>query len=144
MELARDELLMKLGSAKSKVPAAWRLVDVKVEEGGAGFTYKLNRIEERSGHPPCLPSKNGNIEAHVFISFLASPPGANFCSLATPNRSRSSNSSSNACASNFPLSRRQKSAPRRPSPHVRLCWQSTSTLRTDPLGSPGTATDAHL
>ena len=43
MELSRDELLMKLGSAKSKVPAAWRLIDVKVEEKGAGFTYRLNR-----------------------------------------------------------------------------------------------------
>jgi hypothetical protein len=43
MELSRDELLMKLGSAKSKVPASWRLVDVKVEEGGASFTYRLNR-----------------------------------------------------------------------------------------------------
>ena len=31
MELSRDELLMKLGSAKSKAPAAWRLIDVKVE-----------------------------------------------------------------------------------------------------------------
>jgi hypothetical protein len=37
IQLSRDELLMKLGSAKSKVPAAWRLVDVKVEEGGAGW-----------------------------------------------------------------------------------------------------------
>jgi hypothetical protein len=43
MELSRDDLLMKLGAAKSKVPAAWRLVDVKVDEGGAGFTYSLNR-----------------------------------------------------------------------------------------------------
>ena len=36
MELSRDELLMKLGSAKSKVPAAWRLIDIKVEERGSG------------------------------------------------------------------------------------------------------------
>ena len=47
MELTRDELLMKLGSAKSKVPAAWRLVDVKVEEGAASFTYRLNREKLR-------------------------------------------------------------------------------------------------
>ena len=47
MELSRDELLMKLGSAKSKVPAAWRLIDVKVEERGAGFTYRLNRKKLR-------------------------------------------------------------------------------------------------
>jgi hypothetical protein len=43
MELPRDERLMQLGSAKSKVPAAWRLVGVKVEEGGASCTYHLNR-----------------------------------------------------------------------------------------------------
>jgi Transposase DDE domain len=30
MELGRDELLMKLGAARAKVPAAWRLVDVEV------------------------------------------------------------------------------------------------------------------
>jgi hypothetical protein len=36
MDLSRDALMMKLGSAKSKVPAAWRLVDVKVEEHGCG------------------------------------------------------------------------------------------------------------
>jgi transposase len=47
MELTRDELLMKLGSAKSKVPAAWRLIDVKVDAGGAGFTYTLNRTKLR-------------------------------------------------------------------------------------------------
>ena len=33
---------MKLGSAQSKVPAAWRLVEVKVEKRAA-FTYRLNR-----------------------------------------------------------------------------------------------------
>jgi hypothetical protein len=43
MELTRDELLMKLGSARSKVPAAWRLVQVRVPERGSGFTYRLDR-----------------------------------------------------------------------------------------------------
>jgi len=43
MQLSRDALLMKLGSAQSKVPAAWRLVDVKVAKNGADFTYRLNR-----------------------------------------------------------------------------------------------------
>jgi transposase len=43
MEMTRDELLMKLGSARSKVPAAWRLVHVKVAKNGASFTYTLNR-----------------------------------------------------------------------------------------------------
>jgi hypothetical protein len=43
MELTRDALLMKLGSAQSKVPAAWRFVHVKVAKNGASFTYALNR-----------------------------------------------------------------------------------------------------
>ncbi len=43
MQLSRDALLMKLGSAQSKVAAAWRLIDVKVDKEGAGFTYRLNR-----------------------------------------------------------------------------------------------------
>jgi transposase len=43
MDLTRDALLMKLGSAQSKVPAAWRLVDTKVAETGATFRYQLNR-----------------------------------------------------------------------------------------------------
>ena len=42
MQLNRDELLMKLGSARSKVPVAWRLVRVRVSEGG-DFTYWLDR-----------------------------------------------------------------------------------------------------
>ena len=47
MELSRDALLMKLGSAQSKVPAAWRLVDVKVDKSGSAFTYRLNRNKLR-------------------------------------------------------------------------------------------------
>jgi hypothetical protein len=43
MQLSRDVLLMKLGSAQSKVPTAWRLIDVKVDKDGPGFTYRLNR-----------------------------------------------------------------------------------------------------
>jgi DDE family transposase len=43
MTLTRDELLMKLGSAQSKVPSAWRLVEVGLDEHGAVFTYRLNR-----------------------------------------------------------------------------------------------------
>jgi transposase len=43
MELSRDALLMKLGSAQSKVPAAYRLIIVKVAKNGASFSYALNR-----------------------------------------------------------------------------------------------------
>jgi transposase len=47
MQLTRDELLMKLGAAQSKVPAGWRLVEVDVAEQGASFTYRLNRNKLR-------------------------------------------------------------------------------------------------
>jgi hypothetical protein len=43
MKLTREELLMKLGSARSQVPTAWRLVDIKVDRKRASFTYQLNR-----------------------------------------------------------------------------------------------------
>ena len=32
MELTREELLMKLGAARAKAPAAWRLVDIDVDK----------------------------------------------------------------------------------------------------------------
>jgi len=47
MSLGRDELLLKLGAAQGKVPAAWTLVDIDVPEGSAGFTYALNRNKLR-------------------------------------------------------------------------------------------------
>ena len=47
MDLSRDALLMKLGSAQSKVPAAWRLVEVNVPEHAVSFTYRLNRKKLR-------------------------------------------------------------------------------------------------
>ena len=39
MELQRDDLLMKLGAARAKAPAAWRLLDVEVAPEGATFSY---------------------------------------------------------------------------------------------------------
>src|SRR5271165_1823291 len=43
MKLAREELLMKLGAARTKARAAWRLVDVEVDPRIAAFSYALNR-----------------------------------------------------------------------------------------------------
>lgn len=45
MLLTRDALLMKLGSAQSKVPSAWRLIDISVDTHGALFSYRLNRAK---------------------------------------------------------------------------------------------------
>ena len=47
MKLKREELLMKLGGARAKAPAAWRLIDVDVPTSGATFSYELNRNKLR-------------------------------------------------------------------------------------------------
>src|SRR3984893_17621576 len=49
MELKRDDLLMKLGAARAKAPAAWRLVDVEVAPQGAIFSCTLYRKKLRTG-----------------------------------------------------------------------------------------------
>ena len=43
MELRREELLMKLGGARSKAPAAWRLIDIEIDKLQASFSFALNR-----------------------------------------------------------------------------------------------------
>ena len=47
MKLKREELLMKLGAARAKAPAAWRLIDVDVPASGATFSYALDRNKLR-------------------------------------------------------------------------------------------------
>ena len=54
MRLTRDALLMKLGAAQTKTPAAWRLIQVAVPKHGASFTYqldhnKLRQVRRREG-----------------------------------------------------------------------------------------------
>ena len=43
MNVSREEMLMKLGAARSKAPTAWRLVDVTLDEQSAALTFSLNR-----------------------------------------------------------------------------------------------------
>jgi transposase len=45
--LSRDELLMKLGAARQKAPAAWRIVTVEVSVEGTSFGFWLNRAKLR-------------------------------------------------------------------------------------------------
>ena len=47
MILKREELLMKLGAARSKARAAWRLLDIKIAPDSASFSYALNRKKLR-------------------------------------------------------------------------------------------------
>jgi transposase len=46
-KFSREALLMKLGAAQNKSPAAWRLVNVEVPEQGASFSFRLNRKKLR-------------------------------------------------------------------------------------------------
>jgi len=48
MEVSREELLMKLGAARSKAPSAWRLVDIVTDKQTAAFTFALNRKKLRT------------------------------------------------------------------------------------------------
>ena len=41
--ITRDALLMKLGSARTKAPAGWRLIDIEVDKATDALTYQLNR-----------------------------------------------------------------------------------------------------
>ena len=47
MKLTRDALLMKLGAAQSKTPAAWRLVSIEIAVDGASFGFWLSRKKLR-------------------------------------------------------------------------------------------------
>jgi len=46
-DLTREELLMKLGAARAKARAAWRLIDVEVAPDNATFSFALNRDKLR-------------------------------------------------------------------------------------------------
>ena len=45
--LTREELLMKLGAARAKARAAWRLIDIEVAPNDATFSFALNRDKLR-------------------------------------------------------------------------------------------------
>src|ERR1700746_2571665 len=52
MTIDREELLMKLGAARAKARAAWRLIDVAVAPAAASFTFTLNRSKLRKTRRP--------------------------------------------------------------------------------------------
>jgi hypothetical protein len=47
MDLAREEVLMKLGAARAHNPSAWRLVDIDLDKTSAAFRFALNRNKLR-------------------------------------------------------------------------------------------------
>jgi hypothetical protein len=47
MEVPREEMLMKLGAARSRAPTAWRLIDIEMDKESSMFIYSLNRQKLR-------------------------------------------------------------------------------------------------
>jgi transposase len=47
MNMTREELLMKLGAARSQTPTAWRLVKITIDKQNASFSYRLDRDKLR-------------------------------------------------------------------------------------------------
>src|SRR5271170_4922028 len=48
MEISREEMLMKLGAARSRAPSAWRLVNIDMDKESSMFIYALNRQKLRT------------------------------------------------------------------------------------------------
>src|SRR4051794_17139149 len=48
MEISREEMLMKLGAARSRAPTAWRLVEIEMDKESSMFIYRLNRQKLRT------------------------------------------------------------------------------------------------
>jgi transposase len=75
MDLEREELLMKLGAARSKARAAWRLVDVEVAAEGATFSFALNRkklrqVRRREGRYLLRTNLCGKEPAHLWQFYI--------------------------------------------------------------------------
>jgi transposase len=48
MEISREEMLMKLGAARSRAPTAWRLIEINMDRESSMFIYALNRQRLRT------------------------------------------------------------------------------------------------
>ncbi|MFQ5937481.1 MAG: IS1634 family transposase [Acidiferrobacterales bacterium] len=75
MKLSREELLMKLGAARSQSPSAWRLVDVRVSDNDATFTYSLRRnklreIRRREGRYLLRTNLTGSDPAELWRYYI--------------------------------------------------------------------------
>ena len=47
MQISGDDMLMKLGAARSRAPNAWRLIDIELGRESSMFLYTLNRTRQR-------------------------------------------------------------------------------------------------
>lgn len=75
MAVPREEMLMKLGAARSRAPTAWRLVDIEMDRTGGGFSYALNRqklrrIRRREGRYLLRTNLSGNDPALLWQYYI--------------------------------------------------------------------------
>jgi len=75
MDLDREELLMKLGAARAKARAAWRLIDVEVAPNSATFSFALNRkklrqVRRREGRYLLRTNLCGQDPAHLWQFYI--------------------------------------------------------------------------
>ena len=75
MKLTHQELLMKLGAARSQYRAAWRLVEVRVDEASPRFSYrlkcdKLREVRRREGRYLLRTNLTGRDPAELWRYYL--------------------------------------------------------------------------
>src|SRR6202140_2533097 len=75
IELDREELLMKLGAARAKARAAWRLVEVAVAPEGATFSFvldrnKLRQVRRREGRYLLRTNLTGREPAELWRFYI--------------------------------------------------------------------------
>jgi transposase len=75
MRLKREDLLMKLGAARAKSPAAWRLIDVELAPQGTNFSFarnrqKLRQVRRREGRYLLRTNLCGQDPAHLWQFYV--------------------------------------------------------------------------
>ena len=75
MRLKREDLLMKLGAARAKAPAAWRLVDIEIAAKEAALSYRLNRrmlrqVRRREGRYLLRTNLSGQDPAQLWQFYI--------------------------------------------------------------------------
>lgn len=75
MTLTHKDLLMKLGGARSQYPAAWRLVDVLIDDQAPTFTYhlrkdKLRQVRKREGRYLLRTNLTGSDPAELWRYYI--------------------------------------------------------------------------
>jgi hypothetical protein len=75
MEISREEMLMKLGAARSRAPTAWRLVDIEMDKESSTFIYTLNRpklrkVRQRQGRYLLRPNLTENDPALLWQYYI--------------------------------------------------------------------------